>query len=137
MNEVLKTQLAHWLRDQYFAAMADNLLKVAQPGTTFAKFLAECISIFGTMLKKAAKTTVLTSVAENYSDKADQLLQLGNQCRKKKKEIKAQYEMIEWQKKEIENLKAASMQVYLQKMIEATTQGMACMYNTHKDPAKS
>ena len=40
--------------------------------------------------------------------------------------------MIEWQKKEIENLKATSIQLDPKKMIEA----MACMYNTPKDPSK-
>ena len=44
--------------------------------------------------------------------------------------------MIKWQKKEIENLKATSTQMDLQKMIEATTQAMACMYNTLKDLIK-
>ena len=38
-------------------------------------------------------------------------------CREKKKEkIKAQTEVIEWQKKEIENLKAISMQLDPKKM---------------------
>ena len=48
----------------------------------------------------------------------------------------AQTEVIEWQKKEIENLKAASMQIDLKKLIEAMTQAMACMYNMQKDPSK-
>ena len=98
---------------QYFAAMAHNLLKVAPHDTTFAMFWAECISIFGTRSKKAAKTTVSTSVVKNFSDKADHPIKSANQiCRKKKKEkIKVQTETREWQKKETENLKAASMQL--------------------------
>ena len=44
--------------------------------------------------------------------------------------------MIEQQKKEIENLKAASMQRDPKKLIEAMTQAMTCMYNTPKDPSK-
>ena len=40
--------------------------------------------------------------------------------------------MIEQQKKEIENLKAANMQLHPKIFIEA----MACMYNTPKDPSK-
>ena len=44
--------------------------------------------------------------------------------------------MIEWQTKETDNLKAASMQMDLEKLIEAMTQAMACMYNTQKDPSK-
>ena len=78
VNEALKTQFAHWLWDQYFAALTHNLLKVAPTDTMFVKFQAECISIFVTMLKKAAKTTVSTSLVKNYSDKADQPVKLGN-----------------------------------------------------------
>ena len=37
--------------------------------------------------------------------------------------------MIEWQEKEIENLKATSMQMDPEKLIKAMTQAMACMYN--------
>ena len=44
--------------------------------------------------------------------------------------------MIEQQKKEIENLKAASMQMDPKKLIEAMTQDMTYMYNTSKDPSK-
>ena len=59
-------------------------------------------------------------------------------CRNKKKEkVKAQSEMIEWQKKEIENLKAASMQMDPKKLIEAMTQAMESMFNTQKDPNKN
>ena len=86
VNEALKTLFAHWLLDQYFAAMACNLLKVAPPDITFAKFWAECISIFGTMSKKAVKTKVSTNVVKNYPDKADQPVKSANQiCRSKEK----------------------------------------------------
>ena len=44
--------------------------------------------------------------------------------------------MIEQQKKEIENLKAASMQMDPEKLIEAMTQAMACMYYISKDPSR-
>ena len=118
--------------------MAHNLLKVAPPDTTFAKIWVKCISIFGTRLKKAAKTTVSTNIVKSYAGKGDQPVRLANQiCRNKKKDkIKAQTEVIEWQKKEIEYLKATTMHMDLQKMIEAMTQAMAFMYNTQKDPSK-
>ena len=45
-------------------------------------------------------------------------------------------EVIEQQKKEIENLKATSMQMDPKRLIEAMTQAMTCMYNTQKDPSK-
>ena len=67
-------KFAHQLLDQYFAAMDHNVLKVAPPNTRFPTFQAECISIFGTRLKKAAKTTVSTSVVTTCSDKADQMV---------------------------------------------------------------
>ena len=103
VNKALKTQFAHQLWDQLFAAMAHNLLKVAPSDMAFTKFWAECMSIFGIRSKKAVKTTVSTSVVKNCSDKADQTVKSANQiCKDKKKEkIKTQTEMLEWQKKEI------------------------------------
>ena len=96
-NEGLKTQFPCWLLDQYFAAMAHNLLKVAPSDMAFTKFWAESMSIFGTRSKKAVKTTLSTNVVKNHSDKADQLVKSANQiCKDKKKEkIKVQTEMIE------------------------------------------
>ena len=104
----------------------------------FTKFQVECISTFGTGSKKAVKTTVSTNVVKNHPDNADQPVKSANQIHKdkKKEKIKAQTEVTEQQKKEIENLKAASMQMDPKKLIEATTQAMACMYNTSKDPSK-
>ena len=118
--------------------MASNLLQVAPSDIAFTKFWAECISIFGTRSKRAAKSTVLTNVVKSYLDKADHLVKLANQiCKGKKKErTKTQTEVIEWQKKEIDNLKAASMQMDHRKLIEVMTQAMACMYNAPKDPSK-
>ena len=138
VNEALNTQLTHRLWDQYFVAMICNLLKLAPHDMTYAKFWAECISIFGTRSRKAVKTTVSTSVVRSEASKADQPAKSANQlCREKKKEkIKAQTKVIEGQKKEIENLKATSMQLDPQKMIEAMTQAMACLYNSQKGPNK-
>ena len=55
LNKALKTQFAHRLWDQYFAAMAHNLLKAAPPDTTIPNFQAECIPIFWTRSRKAMK----------------------------------------------------------------------------------
>ena len=55
---------------------------------------------------------------------------------KKKENIKAHSEIIQEQKKEIENLKVTSMQMDLEKLTEAMTHNMACMYNMKKDPSK-
>ena len=83
MNEALKTQLAHQLWDQYFVAMAHNLLKVTPLDSTLPKFWTECICIFQDQVKKAAKNTVSTSLVKNYSDKADHLVRSTYQiCRK-------------------------------------------------------
>ena len=97
MNDALKTQFAHQLWDQYLAPMAHNLLKVSPPDTTFAKFWAECISIFGTRSRKAVKTTVSTSTVKNYTSKAYQPVKSTNQphSEKIKEMIKAQTEVIE------------------------------------------
>ena len=116
--------------------MAHNLLKMAPPDTAFAKFQAEYTLIFGTRSKKAAKTTVFTSVVNNYWDKADQLGKSANQIhRNKKREDQGP----DWGNREAEErkkLKATRMQMDLKKMIEAMTQVMACMYNTQKDHSK-
>ena len=60
---------------------------------------------------------VSTNVIKNHPDKADQPVKSANQiCKGKKKEkIKAQTEVTEQQKKEIDNLKAASMQMDYQR----------------------
>ena len=74
--------------------MAHNLLKAAPTDTTFSKFWAQCILIFG--LKKAVKTTVSTSEVKYYPDKADQPVKSANHIQRNKKEkIKAQNEMTE------------------------------------------
>ena len=62
VNEALKTQFPHQMQDQYIAAMASNLLKVAPSDMAFTKFQAECMSIFGTRSKKAVKTTGMTTL---------------------------------------------------------------------------
>ena len=138
MNEALNTQSAYRLWDQYFAAMTCNLLKVAPPDMTFAKFQVECISIFGNRSRMAAKSTVCTSTVKSHKNKSDQLVKLANQLsrEKKKGKIRAQTIVIEWQKKEITNLKATGMQLDPKKMIEAMTQAMVCIYNTQKGPSQ-
>ena len=104
----------------------------------FTKFWVECISIFGTRSKRAAKAMESTNVIKTHTDKADQPVKSANQIHngKKKEKIKAQTEVIVWQKKEIENWKTTSMQMDLKKLIEAMTLPMACMYNTPKYPSK-
>ena len=103
-----ETHFAHRLWDQYFAVMACNVLKVAPLGMSFMKLWSECISIFRTRSRKAAKTTVSTSAIKIQVSKADQLVKSANQLHreKKKENIKAQTKVLEWQKKEIENLKS-------------------------------
>ena len=90
MNKALKTQFAHVLWNKYFAALVHNLLKIAPPDITFTKFWVECISIFGTRSKKAAKTTVSTSTVKGEISKADQPDKSVNLLHREKKKEKIQ-----------------------------------------------
>ena len=85
------------------------------------------------------KTIVSTKVVTNYPDKADELVKSANQTHmsKKRDKIKAQSEVIQQQKKEIENVKAANVKMYLEKLIEVMTQAITCMYNMQKGPSKN
>ena len=58
---------------------------------------------------------------------------MANQlCRERKKgKVKAQAEVIEWQKKKIKNLMATGMQLDPKHMIKAMTQVMACRKGSH------
>ena len=137
VDDVLKTLFSHRLWDQYFAAMAHNLLNVAPPGMTFTMFSADCITVFGTRSRKAAKTTISTNAIKTEKSEADQLVMSVNQlCRAKKQEkIKSQTDVIEQQKKEIENLKATNMQLD-PKNDRGHDTGHVLMYNTQDGPTE-
>ena len=60
---LMKTHFAHRLQNQYFAAMAHNLLKAA-PHMTFTRFQVECITIFGSRSRKTTKETISTNVVK-------------------------------------------------------------------------
>ena len=83
VDEALLTQFAHWLQDQYLAAMAFNILKVASLGMTFTKFWEECIVILRTRSRKAAKTTLATNIVKSNVSKADQPVTSANQRKRK------------------------------------------------------
>ena len=80
---------------------------------TFTKFQAKWLVIFGIRFRKEAKATVSTSAVKTKLSTADQQVKSANWLHreKKKEKIRVQTEVIEWQKKEIENLKATSMQL--------------------------
>ena len=69
---------------------------------------------------------------------ADQPAKSANQlCREKKKgKDSSQTEIIEQQRKEIEDLKVASTQLHPKNLMEAMMQAMACMYMTNKVPTE-
>ena len=104
-NEALKTQFASQLCNPYLAAMACNLLKSQGQNMNFTQFQAECISMFGSRIKapkvKAATNSVSLSGVLKEQKTCSQKKNSG-----KDRKIKAQKELIEKQKWEIENLKA-------------------------------
>ena len=127
-NEALKTQFASRLRDPYLAAMARNLLKTQGQNMNFTQFRAECISMFGSRVKapklKAATNSLSSSGALKEQKTRSQRKNSG-----KDKKIKAQTELIEKQKREIENLKAAQATgVSPQQLVTAISQAMSCLY---------
>ena len=94
----------------------------------FMQFQAECISMFGLRIKapilKAAMNSVNLSGALKEQKTHSQKKNSG-----KDKKIKAQTELIEKQKWEIENLKAAQATgVSPQQLVTAILQAMSCLY---------
>ena len=119
-NEALKTQFASRLHDPYLVAMVCNLLKTQ--GQMNFTILSQIIS----MQIKAPASIVSGALKEQKT------------CSQKKsnsndKKIKAQAELIEKQKWEIENLKAAqALRVSLQQLVNAILQAMSCLYVADK-----
>ena len=105
-NEALKTQFASQLHNPYLAAMVHNLLKTQGQNMNFTQFRAECISMFSSQIKapklKAATNSINSSGVLKEQKTPSQKKNSG-----KDRKIKAQTELIEKQKWEIENLKAA------------------------------
>ena len=104
-NEALKIQFASRLHDPYLVAMAHNFLKMQGQNMNFTQFWAKCISMFGSQIK-ALKMKAATNIASSSGE-----LKKQKTCSKKKisnidKKIKAQTELIEQQKWEVESLKA-------------------------------
>ena len=94
----------------------------------FMQFWAEYISMFGSQIKapkmKAATNNISSSGALKEQKTHSQKKNSG-----KDKKIQAQTELIEKQKWEIENLKAAqAMEVSPQQLVTAISQAMSCLY---------
>ena len=94
----------------------------------FTQFQAECISMFSSRIKapklKAATNSVSSSGAIKEQKTCSQKKNSG-----KDRKIKAQTELIEKQKWEIENLKAAqATEVSPQQLVTAISQAMSCLY---------
>ena len=127
-NEALKTQFASRLRDPYLAAMARNLLKTQGQNMNFTQFRAECISMFGSRIKAPKLKTAMNSINSSGAIK-EQKTRSQKKNSGKDRKIKAQTELIEKQKREIENLKAAQATgVSPQQLVTAISQAMSCLY---------
>ena len=127
-NEALKTQFASQLHDPYLAAMAHNLLKTQGQNMNFTQFQAECISMFGSQIKAPKLKATTNSVSSSGAIK-EQKTHSQKKNSGKDRKIKAQMELIEKQKWEIENLKAAQATgVSPQQLVTAISQAMSCLY---------
>ena len=136
-NEALKTQFASRLHGSYLVAMACNLLKTQVQMMNFTQFWAECISMFGSQIKAPIMKTATNSVSSSGALK-EQKTRSQKKNSSKDKKIKAQPELIEKQKHEIENLKAAqAIGVSLQELVNAILQAMSCLYVGDKKPLPS
>ena len=94
----------------------------------FTQFQAECISMFGSRIKAPKLKAAMNSV-----DSSGVLKEQKTRSQKKNsgkdRKIKAQMELIEKQKQEIENLKAAQATgVSPQQLVTAISQAMSCLY---------
>ena len=128
---MVKTQFAHRLQDQYFAAMDQNLLQTSAQGITFTKLWAECVAMFWKRSKRSSNTTILTNMVKLKTSEADQLVKSANQvCGGQKVKVRAKTKVIEQERKDIENMKAASLQLNPKNLIETMTQ--AYMYKPGK-----
>ena len=119
--------------------MVHNLLKTQGQNMSFMQFQAECMSMFGLQIKpqkvKAATNSVSLSGALKEQKTRSQKKNSG-----KDKKIKAQTELIEKQKWEIENLKATQATgVSPQQLVTAISQALSCLYvgNKETQPSKT
>ena len=140
-SEALKTQFASRLCNPYLAAMVHNLLKTQGQNMNFTQFQAECISMFGSQIKAPILKAVTHSVSSSGALK-EQKTHSQKRNSGKDKKIKAQTELIEKQKWEIENLKAAQATgASPQQLVTAILQAMSCLYvgdkKTHPSKIKS
>ena len=127
-NEAVKTQFASQLCDPYLVAMAHNLLKTQGQKMNFTQFQAECISMFGSRIK-APRLKAATNNVISYGALKEQKTHSQKKNSVKEKKIKAQTELIEKQKWEIENLKATQATgVSPQHLVTAISQAMSCLY---------
>ena len=127
-NEALKTQFASRLHNPYLAATVHNLLKTQGQNMNFTQFWAKCISMFGSQIKALKMKAAMNSVSSSAALKEQKTPSQKKNSNKDKK-IKAQTGLIEQQKQDIENLKAAQATgVSLQQLFSPITQAMSCLY---------
>ena len=108
--------------------MAHNLLKIRGQNMNFTQFQAECISMFGLQIK-APKLKAATNSVSLSGTLKEQKTHSQKKNSGKDKKIKAQMELIEKQKQEIENLKATQATgVSPQQLVTAISQAMSCLY---------
>ena len=116
------------MHDPYLVAMVCNLLKMQGQNMNFMQFWAKCISMFGSRIKALKMKAATNSVSSSGALK-DQKTHSQKKNSNKDKKIKAQTELIEQQKWEIENLKAAQATgVSPQQLVIVITKAMSCLY---------
>ena len=136
-NEACKTQFASRLHDPYLTAMVHNLLKTQGLNMNFTQFWAKCMSMFGSWIKAQKMKAATNNISSSGSLKEQKTCSQKKNSGKDKK-IQAQMELIEKQKKEIENLKAVQATwVSQQQLVTAISQAMSCLYVGNKKTLSS
>ena len=94
----------------------------------FTQFQAKCISMFGSWIKALKMKAAMNNISSSGALKEQKTLSQKKSLSKDRK-IQAQTELIEKQKWEIENLKAAQATgVSPQQLVTAISQAMSCLY---------
>ena len=128
----IKTQFTFWLYNPYLATMVHNYLKTKGQKMTFTQFWAECVSMFGLCIKPPRVKSATNSIS-SYEATMEHKTCSQKRGDLRKRELQAQMELIEEQKWEIENLKAAqATSVSPQQLVSTILQAISCLYVGNK-----
>ena len=138
VDEALKTQFAHILWDQYFVAMAHNILKNRTAGHDFYQILDGMHSYIWDEVQETIKGHHSHKYNQDSGDWCWPASKVSKPTSQSKDETKDQSPERGPRAAKGRNLKSKSHKhaIWSPKMKEGMTQAMACMYNIHKGPTE-